>query len=292
MLRVALLILASTLLAACATPKRAPDLGLTEDARAETIVLGFQQQEITVDKPDVNAGGGLLGAIIEGIAESTMDKNRQEALAPLRNALADYEFEPKLRAAIDPAWPSRYFADQRETIVVRSHDDWSEELARRNGPNLGGLVVKYAFSPDFELLYVHAGVRAGDIGLVRDKKGRPKEKYKSSEASKGKVVGASYYAIYPLADDGKFRDNAARWTAEGGRLAREALDAAVVEIADLIRRDLASPLQGDTTQKQRFLLPTGSGLLNMKGELVETRNGRRLLSVGSTMVWTASDESR
>jgi hypothetical protein len=292
MFRIITIALVAALLSACATPKRLSSLTLADEARAKELLIGIPQQEITVDKPDVNAGGGLVGALIEGIAESTMDKNRQEALAPVRDALADYDFDAKFQSAVIGALPAAYFANEPATTLIRNTDDWLEAHAERNGRTFGSLNVAYAFAPNFQMLYIRAYVRAGDIGLVRDNNGKPKEKYKYDAERTGKLQGMSYYALFPLDAPGKFEENAARWTADGGRLAREAMDAGIAEIADLVRRDFASPLPVDEVNKQNFLLPTGSAVLNMKGGHVETTNGRRLLATGSLMAWTAVDEDR
>jgi len=292
MYRIITIALVAALLSACATPKRLSSLTLADDARSEELLIEIPQQEITVDKPDVNAGGGLVGALIEGIAESTMDKNRQEALGPVRNALADYAFDAKFQSAVTSALPAAYFVGEPETTLIRNTDDWLEAHVERNGRSFGSVSVAYAFAPNFQMLYVRAYVRFGDIGLVRDKNGKPKEKYTSDAERTGKLQAMSYYAMFPLDDPGKFEDNASRWTADGGRLAREALDAGIAEVADLVQRDFGSPLAVDESNKQNFMLPTGSAVLSMKGGHVETRNGRRLLAVGSLMAWTSVDEGR
>lgn len=292
MLRLLTIVLAAMLLSACATPKRPATLTLPQDIRANELLIAIPQQEITVDKPDVNAGGGLLGAIVEGIAESTMDKNRQEALAPLRDALADYDFDGKFQSAVTGALPAAYFSSAPQTTLVRNTDDWLEAHVERNGRTFGSVNVAYAFAPNFQMLYIRTYVRVGDIGLVRDRNGKPKEKYTSDEARAGKLQGMTYYAMFPLDNPGGFKENAPRWAADGGRLAREALDAGIAEIADLVRRDFPSPLPVDESRKQNFLVPTGSMMLNMKGGLVETKGDRRLLATGSLLAWTAVDEVR
>jgi hypothetical protein len=292
MFRIVTIALVAALLSACATPKRPATLTLPEDNRANELLIAIPQQEITVDKPDVNAGGGLLGALVEGIAESTMDKNRQEALAPLRDALADYDFDAKFQSAITGALPAAYFVDAPQTTLIRNTDDWLQAHVERNGRTFGSVNVAYAFAPNFQMLYIRAYLDVGDIGLVLDRNGKPKAKYTSDEARAGKLQGMTYYAMFPLENPGSFKENVPRWVADGGRLAREALDAGIAEIADLVRRDFASPLPVNESNKQNFLVPTGSALLNMKGGLVETRGGRRLLASGSLVAWTAIDEAR
>lgn len=287
-----IVVLAAALLSACAMPKRLSPLTLAEDARSREVLVGIQQQEITVDKPDVNAGGGLIGALVEGIAESTMDKNRQEALGPVRDALADYDFDVRFTSAIEGALPAAYFAPAPEITLIRNTDEWLEAHVERNGRTFGSVNVTYAFTSDFEMLYLSAVVRVGDIGLLRDKNGKPKEKYTTDEARAGKLQGMTYHAIFPLDDADGFKENASRWGADGGRLAREAMDSGIAEIADLVRRDWASPLSFDPSKRQVFVLPTGSMLVGMEGHPVEVRNNRRLLARGNLLVWTAVDEDR
>ena len=99
-MRVSVVALAAltALLTACTPPALVKlQEPLNEADKAEAVLLYLEQTEVAVDDVDVQqAGGGLIGVLIEGAIESTKTRNRQEALAPLRDVLLDYDYEAQL----------------------------------------------------------------------------------------------------------------------------------------------------------------------------------------------------
>lgn len=292
MRRISLLILICTLFAGCASPIRRPPLAISSDARASEVLIHIPQQEILVDRPDLPGGGGLLGAIAELGAESSMDQGQQKRLSPIRNSLADYPFDNRLLEALRGAWPEAYFKNNPDVEIFRDEKELNEQLARRNGRNLGGLFVRYSFDAGFRTLYLEAEMTLGDIGMSRNARGEPEFKYSSIQAANARVARSYYYAFFPLEQPGNSRENALRWSAEGGHLAREALDAGVREIADLIRRDFATPLPIIDPAPRGIWVDGGIFTKYINGKLVEIRGDRELLANESVLAWTVVKDGR
>lgn len=290
--RIALLILFCTLVTGCASPLRPPPLAIRADDRASEILIHIPQQEILIDRPDLQGGGGVLGAIAASIAESSLDQSQQKELNPIRDALLDYSFETRLLGALEGAWPDRYFKKNPEVQILRDRKDLNEELARRNGRNLGELFIRYTFDASLRNLYIEAMMVMGDIGMTRNEKGEPQSKYWSLQAENEKAARSFYYSFFPLKQPGNSRENARQWSADGGKLAREALDAGILEIADLIRRDFATPLPILDPAPRGIWVDGGVFSKYINGKLVEKRGHRELRADESVLAWTAVKDDR
>jgi hypothetical protein len=268
------------------TPTRMAVPALVESQRAETVLIMLPQREIQVDKPDVNAGGGLLGAIVEGIAESTMDKNRQKALAPIRDLVVAYDFEKRYIDTLKTNLPSSMVSPNAEYVVVRDAKEYEDRLVQINGKNAVAVVTRYAFDQNFNMLYVDSGVRFGDIGWVRDSKGRATPKYKNDKALAGKVTYAGYDSHFPLEKYQGYDESVVVWGANNGALLIEKLDIALVELADLLKRDFATPIAASASAPTANIkYPSGAKL---KGYQVETRGARTLYAVSASRIWRPS----
>lgn len=285
--RITVLILICTLFTGCASPLRPPPLAIHADERASEVLIHIPQQEILIDRPDLQGGGGVLGAIAASIAESSIDQSQQKELNPIRDALLDYSFETRLLSALEGAWPESYFKADPEVKIFHDTKDLHEELARRNGRNLCELFIRYSFDAGLRNLYIEAMVVMGDIGMTRNEKGEPQYKYWSLQAENEKAARSYYYSFFPLKQPGNSRENARQWSANGGQLAREALDAGILEIADLIRRDFATPLPILNPAPRGIWVDGGIFTKYINGKLVERRGNRELLANESVLAWTA-----
>jgi hypothetical protein len=263
---------------------------VVESARAETVLVFLPQREVQVDKPDVNAGGGLLGAIIEGIAESTMDKNRQAALSPIRDVVVSFDFEKQYLEMIKSSLPTSIVREDAKLLIVRDVKEFEDQLAALENKNAISISPRYAFDQNFNLLYVDSVVRFGDIGLLRNGKGKVVPKYKSEKEMAGKVTYVIYSAMFPLEDAQSYDKSAAVWSANNGALLIKQLNVALNETQDLLRRDLATPIVANDK------LPTASvkfpGAIWLKSYQMESRNGRSLYALGARRFWTTTVQKK
>ena len=271
------------------TPSRMAVPEVVPATRSDTVLIFLQQREVEVDKPDVNAGGGLLGALVEGVMESTMDKNRQAALTPIRNGLIGLDFENRFVAMLKQTMPTSLVQESAAYTVVRSQFDLEAALVKVNGRNGALVSARYAFDQNFNALYVNTAVQFGDIGMVLNAKGKAQSKYKTQKAMIGKVTFASYSSHFFIPDAGGYEAGAAYWSANSGKPMLDAFQQSLDEIGGLIKRDLATPIviaSDAETRKVRF---PGGGRL--KGTLVESHptNGRSLMALFASRIWTGTN---
>jgi hypothetical protein len=289
-LRLLALLAMSALLSACASVARLPTPAVSEESRASVVLLSLNQQELEVDKPDVgNAGGGLIGALIEAAAESYMDKNRQAAIAPIRDALVDFNAEPLLLEQVRQNLPANLVRPDAEIRVVRNAAALEDALVALGGANALVLYTRYAFDAEFRAIYVRMHASFGDVGLTRDKKGRAKSRYSSTSQKTGKVVEMTYQSQFPLSDpSGSYTPNIARWMTDAGKPITDAISAAIIEASTLAGRDLAAPLSFDPKgQKSTFVFYGYSAAVALKFVPIESAADRVLLGSGTLLVWTA-----
>ncbi|NJR44207.1 hypothetical protein HC761_01835 [bacterium] len=197
-------------------PKRLVTPEVVESARADTVLVLLVQREVEIDKPDVNGGGGLLGAIIEGIAESTMDKNRQKAIQPIRDALIGLDFESRYIEMLKQSLPSKLVREDAKYRIVRDVFELEKALVEVNGRNAVSVYARYAFEANFNYLYFDNVLRFGDIGMVLDGKGKPKVKYKSEEQMQGKITFVFLQLrFFRIEKFGGYEAGAAAWSVRG-----------------------------------------------------------------------------
>lgn len=288
--RLLALLVLSALLAACASVPRLPTPAVSEESRAAVVLLSLNQQELEVDKPDVgNGGGGLIGALIEAAAESYMDKNRQEAIAPIRDALVDFNAEPLLLEQVRQNLPANLVRPDAEIQVVRNAAALEDALVALGSANALVLHTRYAFDAEFRAIYVRMHASFGDVGMNRDKKGRAKSRYSSMSQKTGKVVEVAYQSQFPLADpSNSYTPNIARWMTEGGKPITDAVTGAIHETAALAGRDLAAPLVFDPKgAKSSFVFYGYPMSMALKLVSIESAADRELLGNGTLLVWTA-----
>jgi hypothetical protein len=285
----ALLSVAAALSACVSTkPTRMAMPQIVNDTRADTVLIGLYQREIQVDKPDVNGGGGLLGALIEGIAESTMDKNRQKALSPIRDAAVEFDFERQYVEMLKNSLPKSLVREDAKYVISRDIEDYQNKSYELSGRNSIFMGVRYAFDQNFNMLYVDASIGVGDNGWTRNKKGQLVSKYKSEKDWPGKVAFVGYSSYFPIEKFGGYEAGAAIWGANRGERLTKSLSVAVAEISDLINRDLASPLNAtESMPKANVRFPGG---VSLKGYRMETKGNRTLYAIGSKRIWTTDPQ--
>lgn len=223
---------------------------MVEAGKAEHVVIFLTQSDVLVDDADVgNAGGGLLGALIEVAIESAKTKNRQEAIAPLRDALLDYQYEAKLFEAIKTHLPTSMVKADAQFKVVRNNEEWRAHLQSVLPANVFLVSTRYAFEQDFDIAYVSAGVTLQKFSTMPpDEKQLKQMSYKQRKAIEPTLLHEGSYSSQHVTRSlfvnlkktpgmARYEQNAASWRQNGAEPVRIAFAAALNEIASLIQRD-------------------------------------------------------
>ena len=291
-MRVSVVALAAltALLTACTPPALVKlQEPLNEADKAEAVVLYLEQTEVAVDDVDVQqAGGGLIGVLIEGAIESTKTRNRQEALAPLRDVLLDYDYEAQLIAALRNSLPTAMVRADAGFEIVRNEQELHDYLGKVVPANVLVVNTRYAFEQEFDVAYVFAAVQLTRYEKVPAPKSRSRRKRKATEEDKPLVLHAgAYSAQFVLSDPfarrkmGAFEGHALAWSADQAAPVREAFTAALGEIADLIRRDgngeIPPPASGHL---RAYLANPYMAPMTVRTEAVEQTSERSLLKFG------------
>jgi hypothetical protein len=294
-------LIAFGILAGCTPPPLVKlDAPIAEVDKADHVVIFLAQSEVAVDDADVaNAGGGLLGVLIEAAIESTKTGNRQKAITPLRDALIDYRFEAQLTDAIRAQLPTRMVKADAAVTVVRNDAEWRAHLAKVIPAHVFFVHAAYAFEQDFEIAYVNANVALRKFDTMPpDDKQWKKMSHKQRKAAEVKPLHQGAYSSQhvtrsPLQrrrkTDGRwgYEQNAADWNANGAEPVRSAFARGAAEVAALIRRDGEQPVRPAVpAQKTRALLAYAwMQPMLVKADFVEASAGRSLVQIGQNTVW-------
>lgn len=225
--------------------------------------------------------GGALGAIIDGAVNQVKTNIAERQVTPLRNALADYDFDRRALAATQATFAKvPWLAVQK---VSFSKDMSGDALTRfiDGSPTSQSVLAAYdyAMSPNFEWMTVTM-----TIGIY------PKTPPADSSGGRLAPGNALYYQRFEyveylpdnLHDDDK---NAASWASDNGIQARKALDTSLAGVQDLFLRSLAiTPAAAAALDQGR-----GIGMSDENGSLVESSAKGFLLYNKGTGTWIFFD---
>lgn len=246
--QMALLLLA---LSGCATPRQvvmSPEA--PSKIKATELIIGLSQQEIAAEvNPSGFAtagGGGLLLALLDIAVEKSRAGDAEAAITPVKNALIDYDFAKQLQASLEAELRQLSWLNLADVRTEASPDvtKVAESPDRTSASVVLVISVRYTLSPDFSRMRVKATATGypKTVELVALAKNArpdtdPSMLYRNDFLVEKALVGA-------------YSDPAARgkaWGAEGGKLAREALNSATAELASRIAKDLESARQSQKT---------------------------------------------
>ena len=246
--QMALLLVALT---GCATPRH---VVMSSEApskiKATEVVIGLSQQEITAEITPSGiaaaAGGGLIPALIDIMVEKSRAGDAEAAIAPVKNALIDYDFAKQLQASLDNEFRQLSWLNLQGFRTEASPDakkviaaaDWAKASV------VLVISVRYMLSADFSQMRVKAtatGYPTTEELVALARKTLP-------DADPAMLYRNDFTVQKPL--EGVYPNLAARgsaWGVNGGKLAREALNGATAELAARIAIDLESARQSQKT---------------------------------------------
>ncbi len=304
--RIGIVLALATLVGCAPAPLKKLDAPMAEAEKADHVVILLTQSEIAVDDVDVqnNAGGfglvgALIGALVETAMESTMTKNRQEAIAPLRDALLDYEYETKLIEAIKTHLPTSLVKADAQFKLVRNDAEWRAHLESVIPANVFLVDTRYAFEQNFDVAYVYAAASLQRFVKVppseSDWKKMSKKQRKAYEPTM--LHAGSYYAQHvthsPFAkqvkakSDALYQHNAAQWAVNDAEPVRQAFGQSLDEVAELIQRDGEGRLPEAPKKKdvRVFLANFAFQPMVAKSSRIENSADRSLVVLGQNAFW-------
>jgi hypothetical protein len=287
------------MLAGCATPPTKLGAPMQESSKADHVVILLEQSEIRVDDANVDGSAfGVVGLLVEGAVESVKTRNRQEAIAPLRDALLEYRFEEKLVDAIQAELPTSLVKAGAPVKVVRSAGEWRDHVRALQLPaNVFLVKTRYGLEQEFEIAYIHAQASLLTVKhkpLTEDEMyGMRTEERKAREPTALHV--GSYYSEHVtqpmwgrkpnIGRRPRFEFNAEQWTADDAQPVRDAFARGAVEVAGLIRSDGDGTVQADGPKSKALVAHTFLASIAVKAPVADREGDRLLLADGPNLRW-------
>jgi hypothetical protein len=225
----------------CATPALAANHAnilveqarTVEGGRAVDVLVAQAELKSNINPSQivVATGGGLLGAIIDAAVDAERAKKAEKAIAPMREALTGYDVDglavSTTKATLEKVgWfqsPASSFNRDTSILALNAVLDASQT------PQTALVEYVYDTSPDFASIRVAMTVRFVTKVVPTGKK-------PESRLSKP-VYAQTVTSVMNLSNPSKdAEENAARWSADGGKLARQALAADFEEDAALMQQ--------------------------------------------------------
>jgi hypothetical protein len=219
-------------------------------------VLPIQQSEIYVYVPPTNGGGGILGALIEaGIADIRTTK-AEKAVAPLRNALVDFNFDDTFKSALKDALIREAWLGAADYRVIKDVTIPSMDAALM--ASKAGAVLftwaDYQLSNDGDVLTISVGASVfpnKDALKVFVPKPPSDPARQPKTAPENSIYHNSFRFVTRIPPSPEGRDgNIAVWSAGNGAIMRDALKLGTARIAQMLADDLRRTAEeGDVAAK-------------------------------------------
>jgi hypothetical protein len=262
----------------CAVPPKrvlSPEARDISGGRTALVVSG--QGEI---RPEVNAsniamatGGGLIPALIDAAITQSRMNSAEKTVRVVRDALGTYDFDKRALESTKATLAGMAWLDVRDVSFTKetTPDKLKTTLAQTSSQQLMVVAYGYTLSSDFSKLGVAASVSIF-----------PKAAAASRMTSSDSVYLETFAYVsglpQPTSDDDQ---NAARWAANDGALARKSIDDGLANVNQLLVRSLTqTPEAAAALDKGRLVNVAGQ-----RGYLVETSEKGTLLFVAQTGRW-------
>lgn len=259
--------------------EKIPRFVLAEAARAApagrgvNVVVGQAElgSNINPSMATVALGGGVLGVLIDAKVGNDRAKRAEASITPLRMVLIDFDADQlaldttKATTAALP-WFNGQPADFARDPTTFAK---STRLDAAGEPQVAFFDWAYDTTPDFSSIRV--GVR---VSLAnKDAAGGKPE---SRLANKKLVYDHTVTSVVQLGNPGEGADNAKRWAANDGALAKKALSVAFAEVGTLIPRALTLGIEDHKRMQAAETRTIGA----YRGRLQEEGPGGTLLFNG------------
>jgi hypothetical protein len=196
------------------------------------------------------AAGGIGGAVDAGVNASRA-KKAEEEIKPLRAALADYNFDQALKAAVDNKLQALTWLQAQPSEVAKDPKIKTDEPSSE-APQLY-LVASYSVAPDFGAL--HVKVQAQQFAKVAATPVSNQKHATTSRKAKAKPIyknAVTFTAKLPTSSSSSDTQRLDSWRAADTQTravrVRNALDRAANEIAATLASDME--MDQDSVKKQ------------------------------------------
>ena len=243
----AFFLVSALFLTGCASPNRvALASGHKQDLTPAMGVVGLRQQEIgtSINRSNISAatGGGLIFAMIDMGVNNSRAKKAESSASSIRDALIDYKPGDALAKALTEKLnaDSPLSLEEIKVLQIKDASSIAQWVKENPAKTVVVLDVTYRLLPNFEGATVTVAASAHPCT----------GKMASLTTTRGRLPALCYYNVFsstyrfpvslmPIAEAGRL------WSADGGEHARELLNNAFGEIAEMISHDLQIAAPGE-----------------------------------------------
>lgn len=245
---------AVALLSGCAVQpafKPMPAAAVQKVKNSDIEVL-ISQKELNASINNSNltaaAGGGLLFALIDTAVNNSREDDAQHLIVPLRNALLDYSFNDQAMEAVKRETGNiSWIAEKNVMLLTKvTNQNVEKAIAESKKDVFTTIAFAYELSPDMKTITVigHANAfpNTDELKALQLSLYQGTSKVNDPSAMKTLMVNSIYRdrVVFHETLPGDIKDRSAAialWSANGGELARKALDHGVDVVASLLARD-------------------------------------------------------
>lgn len=219
---------------------------LTEEART---VQGERAVQVLVAQAEIKSninpsniavatGGGLLGGLMAASQNASRTKKAEALIEPVREAMTDFDAD---RLAQDTTTAALAQVPWLQSAPISFSKDSSPvgksgALDSIGASQVGFVEYTYDFSPDFADLRVVAKVDFANKALPAASATKPESRVSRKNLAYSQQITTIVSLPTPVEEKAL---NAASWSADGGKAARDALTLAFAEMEKLLPRTLA-----------------------------------------------------
>lgn len=253
-----------------------------QGGRAVQVLVAQAEIKSNINPSNIAAatGGGLIGGALAASQNASRTKKAEALIEPVREALSDFDADrlaqdtTKAALAQVPWLQSAPISFSKDSSPVGK----SSALDRLGTRQVAFVEYTYDFSPNFEELRVVAKVEFADKAMPA-----AATKPEARVNRKNLAYSQQVTTIVSLAAAVEEKaGNAAQWSAEGGRRAREALTLAFAQMEKLLPRTLALTAD-DVAAMGAKTNPKGT-VGGFSGRLLKSPTGETLLW-GPSFIW-------
>ncbi len=200
---------------------------------AVVIAQGEIKSDINPSNIAVAAGGGLLAALVDAKVNSDRAKRAEAEIVPVRAALTGYDVDSLATGATQAAVAKTAWFQAAPATLTRDSTIAGKVavLDASTASQVGFFEYTYDLSPDFREIRVAVSMQFANKAVAEGKK--PDARIQSGNLAYNQRITCVMSLPSPSKD---IHQNAAQWSANDGRLARQALGQAFDEIGILIPR--------------------------------------------------------
>lgn len=267
----------------------APAVVVTEQART---VPGGRAVQVLVAQSEIKSninpsnlavatGGGLLGGLMAASQNASRTKKAEVLIEPVREALTDFDVD---RLALEATTAAVAQVPWLQGAAISFAKDSSpvgksQALDAIGASQVAFVEYTYDFSPDFADLRVVAKIEFADKALPAASATKPESRVSRKNLAYAQQVTAIVSLPAPVEEKA---GNAAQWSADGAKAAREALTLAFAKMQELLPRTLA--LTGAEVDAMAAKTNPKSTVGGFGGRVQESATGETLLW-GPGFVW-------